>query len=199
MLTLSERRLKLKERKPSPKRKLSVSALDRDKARAELKRLPVLGLVCALVIGVYVWKARSCPLESAGTRPQDSGYNLLVQGFRAGQLNLKREAPPALAERGDFATLDWSQMPEMNDLSYYKGKLYLYFGATPAVALFWPYVALTGHYLRASRCGGHLFVGGLSGGGGFALGGLAALLSGSRSCGGGRRGHWLWGWPILRR
>ena len=33
------------------------------------------------------------------------------------------------------------------DMSYYKGKLYLYFGVTPAVVLFWPYVALTGHYL----------------------------------------------------
>ncbi|MGA2137464.1 MAG: hypothetical protein ABSH14_01235, partial [Verrucomicrobiia bacterium] len=33
------------------------------------------------------------------------------------------------------------------DLSYYKGKFYLYFGATPALILFWPYVALTGHYL----------------------------------------------------
>ncbi len=32
-------------------------------------------------------------------------------------------------------------------MSYYKGKLYLYFGVTPALVLFWPYVALTGHYL----------------------------------------------------
>ena len=32
-------------------------------------------------------------------------------------------------------------------LSYYLGKLYLYFGVTPALVLFWPYVALTGHYL----------------------------------------------------
>ena len=32
-------------------------------------------------------------------------------------------------------------------MSYYKGKLYLYFGVTPALLLFWPYVALTGHYL----------------------------------------------------
>ncbi len=32
-------------------------------------------------------------------------------------------------------------------MSYYKGKLYLYFGITPALVLFWPYVALTGHYL----------------------------------------------------
>jgi hypothetical protein len=27
----------------------------------------------------------------------DNYYNLLVQGFRAGQLSLKRDAPPALA------------------------------------------------------------------------------------------------------
>jgi tetratricopeptide (TPR) repeat protein len=33
------------------------------------------------------------------------------------------------------------------DLSYYKGKLYLYWGVTPALLLFWPYVALTGQYL----------------------------------------------------
>ena len=32
-------------------------------------------------------------------------------------------------------------------MSYYKGKLYFYFGVTPALALFWPCVALTGHYL----------------------------------------------------
>ena len=32
-------------------------------------------------------------------------------------------------------------------MSYYKGKLYLYFGVTPALVLFWPYVILTGHYL----------------------------------------------------
>ena len=35
----------------------------------------------------------------------------------------------------------------MHDLSYYKGKLYLYFGVTPALLLFWPWVTLTGHYL----------------------------------------------------
>jgi hypothetical protein len=35
----------------------------------------------------------------------------------------------------------------LEDLSYYKGKLYLYFGITPAVILFWPFAALTGHHL----------------------------------------------------
>ncbi len=32
-------------------------------------------------------------------------------------------------------------------MSYYKGRLYLYHGVTPALALFWPFVALTGQYL----------------------------------------------------
>src|SRR5207249_4643984 len=35
----------------------------------------------------------------------------------------------------------------MHDLSYYNGRLYLYFGPTPALVLFWPSVALTGHHL----------------------------------------------------
>ena len=35
----------------------------------------------------------------------------------------------------------------MGDLSYYNGKLYLYFGVTPAVVLFWPWVEMTGHDL----------------------------------------------------
>jgi tetratricopeptide (TPR) repeat protein len=35
----------------------------------------------------------------------------------------------------------------LHDLCYYQGRLYLYHGVTPAVILFWPFVALTGHYL----------------------------------------------------
>ena len=35
------------------------------------------------------------------SQPADSYYNLLVQGFRAGQLNVKREAPPGLAQLAD--------------------------------------------------------------------------------------------------
>ena len=199
LLTLSERRLKVKERKRIIKRNLSGSNLSCDKAQQRLKRLAVLGVVCAVVIGVYAWIGYSCPMDALGSGPRDSDYNLLVRGFRDGQLNLKREAPPGLVNPNNPADVDLSKMFGLTDLSYYKGKLYLYFGATPALALFWPCVALTGHYLSASRCGGDFFLGGFSGGGGFALGGLAALLSGSRFCGGGWREHWRWGWPILRR
>jgi tetratricopeptide (TPR) repeat protein len=78
----------------------------------------------------------------------DDHYNLLVQGFRAGQLNLKKEVPPGLAQLADpYDPSAHASYREVGDMSYYKGKLYLYFGVTPAVVLFWPYVALTGHYL----------------------------------------------------
>ena len=74
-------------------------------------------------------------------------YNLLVQGFRAGQLNLKKEVPPGLAALADPYDPSANSPYQVLDLSYYKGKFYLYFGVTPAVLLFWPCVALTGHYL----------------------------------------------------
>jgi tetratricopeptide (TPR) repeat protein len=113
----------------------------------------ILGMVCALVIGLFAWSAEPGFLELASPRAEDSYYNLLVQGFRAGQLNVKREAPPGLAQLANpynpavNASYIWDERHLSLDMSYYKGKLYLYFGVTPALVLFWPYVALTGHYL----------------------------------------------------
>ena len=116
---------------------------------ARWTRLAVLAAACALVIGSYAWTADSGSLESWASGSQDSYYNLLVRGFRDGHLNVKREAPPGLAASGgdrDQAWLD-AAASGVADMSYYKGKLYLYFGVTPALLLFWPYEALTGHYL----------------------------------------------------
>jgi len=108
-----------------------------------------LAAVCALVIGVYACAAHSGIPVSGRMSAPDNYYNLLVQGFRAGQLSLKKEVPPALAQLADpyDPSAYASYREEAGDMSYYKGKLYLYFGVTPAVVLFWPYVALTGHYL----------------------------------------------------
>jgi tetratricopeptide (TPR) repeat protein len=109
----------------------------------------ILGGVCALVIGVYAYSAHSgIPISGRMSAP-DNYYNLLVQGFRAGQLSLKRDVPPALAQLADpyDPSAYTSYREEAGDMSYYKGKLYVYFGVTPAMVLFWPYVALTGQYL----------------------------------------------------
>jgi tetratricopeptide (TPR) repeat protein len=112
-----------------------------------------LGVVFALVIGVYAWSANSGLLELCSSNAENTYYNLLVQGFRAGQLNLKTAVPPGLAQLADpydptaGNPYRWIYGHPLHDLSYYKGKLYLYFGVTPALALFWPYRALTGHCL----------------------------------------------------
>ena len=85
----------------------------------------------------------------------DEYYNLLVQGFRAGQLSLKQEVPPGFAQLADpydpTASAPYQFAYGMLDLSYYKGELYLYWGVAPALLLFWPFVALTGHYLFQSQ------------------------------------------------
>ncbi len=121
--------------------------------RTPWTRWAVLGGVCALVIGVYAWSANSGVIELSGLNAENTYYNLLVQGFRARQLNLKTEVPPGLALLADPYDPDASNLYRMayghplHDLSYYKGKLYLYFGITPALVLFWPYTVLTGRYL----------------------------------------------------
>ncbi|MGD0351379.1 MAG: tetratricopeptide repeat protein [Verrucomicrobiota bacterium] len=123
------------------------------KGDSQWMRYAVFGMVCALVIGIFAWSAESGFLELASPHAEDSYYNLLVQGFRAGQLNVRREAPPGLTQLANpydpavNTSYVWDSHYQSYDMSYYKGKLYLYFGVTPALVFFWPYVALTSHYL----------------------------------------------------
>jgi tetratricopeptide (TPR) repeat protein len=118
-----------------------------------------LGAVCLMVIGFWIWNAGSGGLTYLDTGPKTAYYNLLVQGFQSGQLNLKTEVPPELARAADPYPLAgglifrWFNGHRLLDLSYYHGKLYLYFGVTPAVVLFWPYAALTGQYLPQQDAG----------------------------------------------
>jgi Flp pilus assembly protein TadD len=113
----------------------------------------VLGIVCALVIGFYAWSARPGWVGLRTAHAEDAYYNLLVRGFRAGQINLKAEVPAGLAQLADpfdsIANVKYllADGHPLWDLSYYHGKLYLYFGVAPALVLFWPYAVLTGHYL----------------------------------------------------
>ncbi len=122
-------------------------------SKSHRTRWAVLGTVCVLIISFFAWSAKSGFKELLNSKPADSYYNLLVQGFQAGQLNLKREPPSELAQLANPYDMEAGRpyrfIPgsPVCDMSYYKGKLYLYYGVTPALALFWPYVALTGHYL----------------------------------------------------
>jgi tetratricopeptide (TPR) repeat protein len=85
-------------------------------------------------------------------RAANTYYNQLVEGFQAGQLSLKVDVPDGLAQLANpydpNATAQYRTTKyALRDLSYYKGKAYLYFGVTPALLLFWPFAALTGRYL----------------------------------------------------
>ena len=111
----------------------------------------ILASVCALVLAVYLLAAHSSIPRSGRMGAADNYYNLLVQGFRAGQLSLKKEVPLGLVQLADPYDPEAHAAYPVFDMSYYKGKFYLYFGVTPAVALFWPYVALTGHYLSQEK------------------------------------------------
>jgi tetratricopeptide (TPR) repeat protein len=118
----------------------------------------ILGGVCALVIGAYAYTARSGYLTSWSLNAADNYYNLLVQGFRAGQLNLKGDVPLGLARLADPYNPTENELYRrgaggLYDTSYYKGRLYIYFGVTPALTLFWPYLELTGHFLSYGRAG----------------------------------------------
>jgi tetratricopeptide (TPR) repeat protein len=106
--------------------------------------------VCALVLGTYGYLARSGVVKLFSPDPAETYYNLLVRGFEAGHLNLPKDVPPGLARLADPYDPDANSTYRthgLHDLSYFRGKLYLYFGATPALVLFWPVSALTGRYL----------------------------------------------------
>ena len=61
----------------------------------------ILVALCVLVVGVYGLIAREGCILSSSLNPANSYYNLLVQGFRAGQLNLEnRRSARAGAARG---------------------------------------------------------------------------------------------------
>jgi tetratricopeptide (TPR) repeat protein len=106
---------------------------------------------CAFVVGLFAWMASVSTTELTGWSAADNHYNLLVAGFRAGHLNLNKEAPSELGRLPDpydpVTNSRYRLGSGLHDMSYYRGKLYLYFGVTPALLLFWPWVALTGRYM----------------------------------------------------
>ena len=82
----------------------------------------------------------------------DDHYNLLVHGFRKGNLAMDVPVPEALTRIAN--PWDPANRPAglrvPSDVSYYNGHFYLYFGVVPAVTLMWPFRAITGVDLPAA-------------------------------------------------
>jgi tetratricopeptide (TPR) repeat protein len=161
----------------------------------------ILAALCAAVIGLYILTVRDKPIVALGSvDPSRAYYNLLVDGFRSGHLYLKRDVPAGLAQLPNpwdpKANAAYRAAPKslgaLHDLSYYRGKLYLYFGVTPALLLFWPAVALFHHYLSHAEAVFIFVSGGLLAGAGllraiwrryFAEGGVLPLFAGVAALG----------------
>ena len=112
-----------------------------------LERLFLCGVIA--VLGWFYWwtiNGDGAPLQLG--RKQEDYFNLLMHGFLSGHLYLMRPVPAGLINAED--PYDPAKRPPdvgMHDVSYYRGHYYLYFGATPVVALFLPFRLVTGREL----------------------------------------------------
>lgn len=131
------------------------NATDAPNARMPRVRRCLFGFVCVAVIGLLILGAEPGLSVLKNSEAKDCYYNLLVQGFRAGQLNIKKDAPPGLTRLTNpyDPAANAAYILDVGDMSYYKGKLYLYFGVAPALVLYWPYVTITGYYLQDAWAG----------------------------------------------
>lgn len=104
-----------------------------------------LVVLLALAAGFYFWTATSAgsPLTS-GLAPDDL-YNRLADGFLAGRTSFLEEPPPELAALANpYDPAANAPYAKYHDVTYYRGRYYLYFGPTPVLVLLAPWKLITG-------------------------------------------------------
>ena len=109
-----------------------------------MQKIPLLA-AALLGAAFFVWTTVSDGLDWHFGQKQTDYYNLLVDGFLAGQLSLKQEVPAALLQCAD--PYDPAQRPAglaLHDASLYQGKYYIYYGVVPTALLLLPFRLLTG-------------------------------------------------------
>jgi tetratricopeptide (TPR) repeat protein len=110
---------------------------------------------CALVVAIYGLIACSADSELGNPTAKEAYYNRLVDGLLKGELALDLAVPKGLVDlpnpydrRANLAFQGLMFEPgRLHDLSYYKGRLYMYFSLVPALVVFLPVHLLTGAYL----------------------------------------------------
>jgi len=106
-----------------------------------------------VVFAAYLFLGGMGVTDRNNPDPRDAGYNLLARGLLSGHLYVDREVPQVLARLKDpfdpVANTVARVGPayRLHDLSYYRGRLYLYFGVAPALFVFIPWHLLTGGWL----------------------------------------------------
>jgi hypothetical protein len=102
----------------------------------------------AAVVAFYAWSASPGRPLFATFDGGSSYYNLLARGFRSGHLSLDAKVPAAVLELKDPYDPKQNAPFGMHDVSFYKGKFYLYFGPAPALVLYGPFAAIFGRALN---------------------------------------------------
>lgn len=125
-----------------------MGEITRSRKACFLWRAAVLTGISLAVVGLYCWIAGPAISQLPGSdRAQTAYYNRLVDGFRAGHLHLAGDPPAELVQLTNPYDPVQNAPYRLHDATYYRGRYYLYFGVTPALVLFWPYLAITGEYL----------------------------------------------------
>jgi len=112
------------------------------------RRFAAVLMCCVVVFGVYLRSAWSYGKNLNPVPVSHDFQNLIADAFLAGQTNLRLPTPKLLKTLKNPYDANANAPirvagPGLQDLSYYKGKLYAYFGPAPAVLLFIPFRALS--------------------------------------------------------
>ncbi len=105
------------------------------------------------VFATYLFLGGIGVTDRGNPYPRDAAYNLLARGLLSGHLYLDKEVPPILAGLKDPYDPEANKavrddpVHRLHDFSYYGGRLYLYFGISPALFLFIPWHLVTGAWL----------------------------------------------------
>lgn len=109
---------------------------------------------CALLLGIaayYLWSASSSGNPFLFARQPQDHYGLLTDALLAGRLHVPRAPDPgllALPDPYDNIANRAFRIPNVtHDLSLYRGRFYVYFGAAPVATLFGPFRWVTGRHL----------------------------------------------------
>jgi hypothetical protein len=106
-----------------------------------------------VVFATYLFLGGMGATDRGDLDPRGDAYNLLAGGLLSGHLYLAEEAPAGLARLANpydpAANASFRTDPSyrLHDMSFYRGRLYLYFGVAPALLLFAPWHLLTGAWL----------------------------------------------------
>jgi hypothetical protein len=120
------------------------------------------------VAAVYLFLGGMGATDCGNPDPRDAPYNLLARGLLSGHLYLAKDAPDFLKQLPNpydpaaNAPARDSFRFRLSDLTYYRGRMYLYFGVAPALLVFIPWHLLTGLWLPHWAAAVLLCTGGLA-------------------------------------